>query len=128
MYYDMYAKMVDAQVAIELPDDVWLDAEGKVVEKQEDAIGRKTKYIMTRPNYCVFVDEVGDITSQKDDGNIGGTKYVVWRKKRALLRAAHNDCHFTTLGFSLANGKPLLCIIIISCSEIDARLRMGLQP
>ena len=85
MYDDVYAKMVDARVAIELPDDVWLDAEGKVVEKQEDAIGRKTKYIMTRPNYCVFVDEVGDNTSQKDDGNIGGTKYVVWRKKRALL-------------------------------------------
>jgi hypothetical protein len=50
---------------------------------------RPTKYILNRPNYLVFVDEVGDNASQKDDGNIGGTKYVVRRKNRALMRAVH---------------------------------------
>ena len=44
------------------------------------------------------------------------------------MRAAHHDCHFTTLGFSLADGRPLLCVIIIACSEIDAKLRMRIQP
>jgi hypothetical protein len=44
------------------------------------------------------------------------------------MRTAHNDCHFTMLGFSLANGRPLLCVIIVACSEIDAKIRMmGLQ-
>ncbi len=57
--------------------------------------------------------------------NIGGTKYVVGRKNRALMRVAHHDCHFTTLGFLLANGRPLLCVIIINCDEIDTKIRMG---
>jgi hypothetical protein len=120
--------MVESRIAMKMPEEVWLDKDGVVVEEEHLAFGRKTKYVMTRPNYLVFVDEVGDNTSQKDDGNIAGTKYVVGRKNRALMRAAHNDCHFTTLGFSLADGRPLLCVIIIACSEIDAKIRMGLQP
>jgi hypothetical protein len=44
------------------------------------------------------------------------------------MRAAHHDCYFTTLCFSLADGRPLLCVIIFSCGEIDAKIRMGLQP
>jgi len=42
---------------------------------------------------------VGDNTSQKDDGNIAGIKCIVGKKNRALMRVAHNDCHFTMLGF-----------------------------
>jgi hypothetical protein len=120
--------MVESGIAFKMPEEVWLDKDGVVVEEESEAMGRRTKYILNRPNYLVFVDEVGDNTSQKDDGNIGGTKYVVGRKNRALMRAAHHDCHFTTLGFSLADGRPLLCVIIISCGEIDAKIRMGLQP
>jgi hypothetical protein len=51
-WYDyVCAKMVEERAAIELPDKVWLD-------------------------YCFYVDEVGDNTNKKDDGNTGGTKYV----------------------------------------------------
>jgi hypothetical protein len=28
----------------------------------------------------------------------------------------------------LADGRPLLCVIIIACAEIDAKIRMGIQP
>jgi len=128
MYYECYEKMVESKIAIKTAEENWLDKDGVVVEEEHLAFGRKTKYQMICPNYLVFVDEVGDNTSQKDDGNIAGTKYVVGRKSRALMRAAHNDCHFTTLGFSLADGRPILCVIIVACSEIDAKIRMGLQP
>ncbi len=70
-------------------------------KKRVKLLVKKSKYIMNHPNYVVFLDEVGDNTSQKDDGNIGGTKYVVGRKSREL---------------------------IIACSENDAKLRMGIQP
>jgi len=83
---------------------------------------------MICPNYLVFVDEVGDNTSQRDDGKIAGTKYIVGRKKRGLMRAAHMNCPFTMLGFLLANGRPILCVFIVACSEIDAKITMGLQP
>ncbi len=121
MYYECYEKMVESKIAIKRAEENWLDKDGVAVEEEHLAFGRKTKYQMIRPNYLVFVDEVGDNTSQKDDGNIAGTKYVVGRKNRALMRAAHNDCHFTTLGFSLADGRPILCVIIVACSEIDAK-------
>jgi hypothetical protein len=128
MYHECYEKMVESKIAIKTVEENWLDKEGVVVEEEHLAFGRKTKYQMIHPNYLVFVDEVGDNTSQKDDENIAGTKYVVSRKNRALMRAAHNDCHFTKLGFSLADGRPILCVIIVACSETDAKIRMGLQP
>jgi hypothetical protein len=128
MYHECCEKMVESKIAIKTAEENWLDKYGVVVEEEHLAFGRKTKYQMIQPNYLVFVDEVGDNTSQKDDGNIAGTKYIVGRKNRALMRAAQNDYHFTMLGFSLANGRPILCVIIVACIEIDAKIRMGLQP
>ncbi len=98
--------MVEADVAFKMLEEAWLNQDGLVVEEASEAFGPKSKYIVSHPNYIVFVDEVGVNTSERDDGNIGGPKFVVGRKSRALIRAAHHDCHFTTLGFSLAHGRP----------------------
>ena len=40
--------------------------------------------------YCsvlmvLFIDEVGDIMSQKNDGNVGGQKVLVQNDQRALI-------------------------------------------
>ncbi len=81
MYEDIYARMVDSGVATKAPNPVWASKEGMVVETKDEAWGRQTKYLLTRPDYVVFVDEVGDNTSQKNDGNIGGTNmcyYYCW--------------------------------------------------
>ncbi len=114
-------------VAIKAPNPVWVSKEGMVVETKEEAWGRQTKYLLTRPDYVVFVDEVGDNPSQKNDGNIGGTKYVVEGSNQALMTSSYKDHHFTALGFTLADGRPLLCVIIIAGAEVDANVRMGLQ-
>ena len=37
----------------------------------------KTNFHLTHPEMCLFVDEVGSNISQKCDGHIAGTKYVV---------------------------------------------------
>jgi hypothetical protein len=42
------------------------------------------------------------------------------------MTSSYKDHHFTALGFTLANGRPLLCVIIIVGSEVDANARMGL--
>jgi hypothetical protein len=57
-------------------------------------VGRKTKFLLTKPEYCLYVDEVGCNTSQKADGDVGGQKFVVGTNQRALIRASHQDCHF----------------------------------
>jgi len=125
MYDDVYRGMVKSGIAIELEEEVWVNKEGKIVSTEEESFGRKTKHILTRPNYLIFVDETGDNTSQKQDGNQGGEKFVVGVKERALLSLSFDGCHWTSLGFTLGDGRPLLCEIIIACSEIDAKTRGG---
>ena len=120
MYDDVYRGMVKS--------GVWVNREGKIVSTEEESFGRKTKHILTRPNYLIIVDETGDDTSQKHDGNQCGEKFVVGVKERALLSSSFDGCHWTSLGFTLGDGRPLLCVIIIACSEIDAKTRMGVQP
>jgi len=75
-----------------------------------------------------FVDEVGCNTSQKNDGNNGGQKFLVEADQRALLRSSFGDCHFTVLGFTNGRGEPVCCVIILAGSEINAKCIMGLQP
>jgi len=74
----------------------------------------KAELQLNRPNYLIFVDETGDDTSQKHDGNQGSEKLVVGVKERALLSSSFDGCHWTSLGFTLGDGRPLLCVIIIA--------------
>jgi hypothetical protein len=97
MYNECYEKMVEAKVASKVDEEVWLDKKGRIVGLEDDAFGRKTNYLMRKPEFVVFVDEVGDNTSQKNDGNIAGTKYVVSKMIYALKKAPHHDNHFRTL-------------------------------
>jgi hypothetical protein len=128
MYSHIYPAMVQSGVAIELDEEVMVTAEGNITDVQTKSWGRKTKYLLTRPELLMFVDEVGSNTSQKKDGNIGGQTFIVHKTQRALLRSSHADCHFTVLGFTNALGEPICCVIIIAGKEIAAKHRMGLQP
>jgi hypothetical protein len=127
MYEEVYEAMVDSGVAIKFDEEVHVDVNGNVTE-EEEGFGRKTKYLVTRPNYILYVDEVGDNTSQKSDGNVGGEKFLVAADQRALIRASFSDCHFTVLGFTAGDGKPVCCVIILSGSELRANHIMGVQP
>jgi len=128
MYNGVYAAMVDARVAIELEEEVFVKIDGTITENEGESFGRKTKYILTKPSYCLYVDEVGCNTSQKSDGNVGGQKFVVGANQRALMRASHQDCHFTVFGLTNALGEALCCVIILASSEVRAKDVMGLQP
>jgi len=47
------------------------------VEREGDAYGRNTQFELVHPEKVIFVDEVGSNTSQKNDGNIGGEKFLI---------------------------------------------------
>jgi hypothetical protein len=64
MYEEVYESMVGSGVAVKLDEEVYVDAEGNVVDEQ-DGFGRKMKYLATRPNYILHVDEVENNTLQK---------------------------------------------------------------
>ena len=128
MYSGVYAAMVKGRVAVELEEEVMVRSDGTITTNNGEQAGRKTKYILTRPEFVFFVDEVGCNTLQKNDGNNGGQKFIVQSGQRALLRASFTDCHFTVLGFTNGNGDPVLAVIIMASSEITAKCIMGLQP
>jgi hypothetical protein len=128
MYNHIYLAMVKSGIAIELEEEEMVTLEGTITDDPTKSFGRKTKYLLTRPELLFFVDEVGSNTSQKKDGNVGGQTFVVHHSQRALLRSSHADCHFTVLGFTNGRGAPVCCVIIIAGKEITAKHRMGLQP
>jgi hypothetical protein len=75
-----------------------------------------------------FVNEFEDNTSQKNDGNVGGQKFVVGKNEWALIHAPYADKDFMVLGFTTADGNPVCCVIILAGSESRANHILGCQP
>jgi hypothetical protein len=71
MYESVYQKMIDAKVAVRLPEPVWFNRKGEIVDNEEDSFGLKSDIHITHPEWIVFVDETGVNTNQKDDGHVG---------------------------------------------------------
>ena len=100
---------------------MWVDAQGVIMEDKMVAVRQKTWYILTRPKMVFFVDEVGDNTSQKDDGNVGGQKFVVENNACALICSSYADSNFTILGFTNACRDAVCCAIILAMTEVEAK-------
>jgi hypothetical protein len=50
MYRGVYAALVNANVAIELEEEVFIRLDGTITEKEEESVGRKTRFVLTRPD------------------------------------------------------------------------------
>ena len=66
MYNAVYAAMVENSITIMLGKEVWVNEQGNIVANEEEAFGYKTKFLLTHPEIVLFIDEVGDNTSQKN--------------------------------------------------------------
>jgi hypothetical protein len=113
MYADVYSRMVECGAALKLPDAVWVNKEGAIVQTKDEAWGRLTNYLLTHPDYVIFVDEVGDNTSQKNDGNVGGTKYAVEKSSHALMTSSYKDWHFMALSLTLADAVHYYALLLL---------------
>jgi hypothetical protein len=80
------------------------------------------------PNKLLFIDEVGNNTSQANDGNIGGEKFSCSAIGRPQQRANTKDAHFTVLGFTSGAGEAVMCSIIFAAKELDPLMIQGLDP
>jgi hypothetical protein len=102
-----------------------LDKQGNEVTNKDDMYGRPTKFHLTHPEKLIFVDELGDIISQANDGNKTGTKYVTGKGWRAQQKNSFTDYHYTTLGFTAATGEPVMCAIIIAADRLKDHETVG---
>ena len=113
MYNEVYKEMVNAGVAVELDQPVWMDKDGNEVT-ESDAFGRKCTHKIIHPEMCLVVDEVGGNTNMVDDGHRGGEKFVVPKGTVPKLSAATKDSHFTVMGLTSLDGTPVMCVIVLS--------------
>jgi hypothetical protein len=60
----------------------------------------------------MYVDKVGDNTSQSNDDNQNGTKYATGKGMRPQRQNTFTDYHFKTLGSTTATGDPIVCMVI----------------
>jgi hypothetical protein len=121
MYEGVYDAMVSAGVAEKLDHEVMLDFDGNEVDDESQMFGRPTKYRLLHPENCLFVDETGCNTNQKEDGNIGGRLFVLpVDSAEAGVTGVCTDLHFTVLCFTSGTGEPVLCAVILK-SEKDIK-------
>ena len=112
MYKHNIGEMEDAGVAVRRVSPVWMDRSGNIVDESK-AYGCKVTHDIIHPEYCIVADEVGNNISMKNDGHIGGQKYLCAKGAVPQQKASTKDKHFTLLGLTLLNGEPLMCVVII---------------
>ena len=127
MYELIYEQMTNAGIAVELPEDeqYWVDKDGEELDSDENAVGLKVKIKITHPEWLLFGDEVGTEISQKDDGHVGGQRFVSQKNTRANIKSSHTNGRFTLIGLTAASGDPVMCIMIFAGEELTFEQRMG---
>ena len=76
MYHQVYKTMELAGVVQKLLNVQWQSEAGEPIQ-EKISTREKVEYWITHPDHILDVDEVGNSTCQKDDGNKGGEKYLV---------------------------------------------------
>ena len=96
--------MKEARILEDLDEFVWMNREGEIVMSEEEALGMNVTHRVNHPEYMLFVDEVGNNTNMKDDGKVGGKRFLKEKCQKANITAATSSAHFTVLGFTAATG------------------------
>ena len=84
MYSVIYDELVDAGVAMKLDTPVFTDRDGNEVNKYEH-FGKEQDIKILHKHYILFADKTGCNTSQKKDGQVGGTKLIVEKGKTQTM-------------------------------------------
>ncbi len=109
MYDVIYPIFADAGVASRVVEPVAYDISGSLVE-----VGSPFQYRLPSKikDFILFGDETGINTNHLDDGQVGGTRYVVPHGCVPLIKANTSDHLATVLPFKAASGEPVICVVI----------------
>ena len=76
MYLDIERILVDTKLAHHLPEPVWMNNLGEVVQNHAKSDGCKVQVSLDIPQCCLVMDEVGSDLNMLNDGFIGGEKFL----------------------------------------------------
>jgi hypothetical protein len=118
MYDGVYAAMVEAGVAEKLDHEIMFDKNGNETDNETMMHGKPTTFRLLKPENCLFVDETGSNTNQKEDGNVGGRVFILPTDcSEAGITGVCTDIHFTVLCFTSGTGEPVMCAIILKSEK-----------
>jgi hypothetical protein len=120
MYDNIYEVMVEAGIAEKKEEDVQYEA------------GCSSHFVLTKPEYLLFVDETGCNTNQLNDGHVGGETFILPKDDcEAAPRGATTDINFTVLPFLSGTGVPVMCTVIfkseLPVSKISLSWKLGIN-
>ena len=92
MYDLVYKSMEIAGVAEKLPEPEWQNELGEKVS-EDKAVGEMVEYKVTHPEYILFAEKVRNFACQKDDGHMGGQKFLVKRVCQPRIASSTSDVH-----------------------------------
>jgi hypothetical protein len=82
MYEEVYTALVASGLAVKHETSYCRNDGGEIVELENDAFGCQSSYELIHPDWLVFVDDVGNNTSQAKDGNVGGQTFLCGKDGR----------------------------------------------
>ena len=118
MYHMVYDLLTKAGVAEELDNPQYMDKFGNEANK-DSAYGLMVNHEIKHPDYFIHVDEFGDNLDMTKDKAKGGQKFIVGKNQTPNIGVSSNNLHYTVLGFTAANGEPIMCAIIIAKENAD---------
>ena len=127
MYDHVESVMVESKIAHKLERPQWVDRNGNFVEREEDSHGCKVEVSIDHPDCAIVMDEVGCNLSQDCDNRVGGELYLTGRKDEAYKSISTRHQHFTVLGLTSLDGRPVLCVVILSGKKIDIPSMAGID-
>ncbi len=74
------------------------------------------------------MDECGSNTSQTQDSQVGWQLYLCAADQCPQQYSSTKDAHFTVLGFTVADGSPVMCGIIFAAKSMREEWKMGHNP
>lgn len=126
MYTQIYEQMVETNVAVELPDPVWMNDYGEEVQ-EEHATDCKVIHDLKHPEMYIVMEEVGGNISQEGDGNKGGEMYICAKGMVSQQKTNSRDKHYTLLGLTTLSGDAVMYVIIFSRKKENRLWETGID-
>ena len=76
MYDLVYDRMEESRILEALDKLVWMNREDEIFMSAEEGLGINVTHRVKQPEYMLFLDEFGNNTNMKDDGNVRGRAIV----------------------------------------------------
>ena len=118
MYNMIYNLLTSAGVAEDLQESCYMDKLGNIVEEGQ-SYGLKVEKKIKHPDYFIHVDEFGDSLDMTRDKLNGSQKKLCGVGIKPNISVSSTNLHYTVLGFTAANGVPIMCAIILTRDDVD---------